>query len=140
MRRKSEATKLTEGSEARRINNEPKPAKSSPRMLRKGSFGKDATRLWTKLVPQLEKLGLATAIDEVALQSMCQWYQIYCDAAKTLSTIEDMGSIEGSRALNSCSKSFDQFRRLATQFGLSPQSRTGISIELSPDDSGDKFF
>lgn len=138
MARKSEKQRLQEGSHKSVIKNEPKPNKGISRMPR--GLGTDATRLWSKLVPQLEKLGLATAIDEVALQSMCQWYQVYCDAAKTLSTIEDMSSIEGTRALNNCSKAFDNFRRLAQQFGLSPQARTGISIELSNDDSGDKFF
>lgn len=138
MARKSANLRQLEGSHKSLIKKEPQPNKSKPSKPR--GLGRDASRLWESLIPQLEKLGLATAIDEVALTCLCQWWQTYCDAQKTLAQVEDLSSLQGQRALNAASKSFDNFRRLAQQFGLSPQARTGINLEVSQDDSGDRFF
>lgn len=137
MARKSASLRMLEGSHKSLVKAEPTP-KGLARKPR--GMGRDAQLLWDKLVPQLEKLGLATAIDECGLMSLCNWWGVYCEAQKTLAQVEDLSSLQGQRALNATSKAFDNFRRLAQQFGLSPQARTGINLELQLDDSGDKFF
>lgn len=137
MARKSASLRMLEGSHKSTIKKEPQP-QNQP--VKPRGLGKDASRLWDRLIPQLEKLGLATAIDECGLMSLCNWWGVYCEAQKTLAQVEDLSSLQGQRALNATSKAFDNFRRLAQQFGLSPQARTGINLELQLDDSGDKFF
>jgi len=138
MLKKSAKLRRFEGGHKSTIKTEPQPQTTPPRKPR--GLGMDASRLWAVLIPQLQKLGLATAIDEVALVCLVQWWQVYCDAQKTLAQVEDLSSIAGTRALNAASKSFDNFRRLALQFGLSPVARTAINLELQVDDFGDKFF
>ena len=129
---KSESQKLFENHPNKSLikpNPTPKNAVRKPQGL-----SKEAEKLWRKLVPQLQELQLATAIDEASLIGMCEWWAVYVNAQESLKLIENYASIEATRALNASKISWSEFRRMAESFGLTPQARTGIHVEKPHND------
>lgn len=105
------ALKILEGHRADQTNfNEPRlPAGSivAPEHLHGHALDK-----WNELAPILSGAGMLTAGDRDALEQLCDDYAIYRATA--------------------CNKAKDRIRRLLTEFGLTPSSRSRIRSTLEP--------
>lgn len=105
----------------------------------KPKLGPHGSQLWDDLIPQLHEAGIATSVDQGALESLCYWWDVFKQSQEKLSSIEDITGTDASRAMNFASKAFDNYRRLAQQFGLTAQARNSVSSAPVGDES-DTFF
>lgn len=124
---KSQALKLFEGHVDKaqlRPNPTPTNAPKKPRQL-----SKEASKLWDKLIPQLEALALATAIDETMLVGLVNWWARYNQAESNLAGVTDLSTTQGARALNAVKVCWSEYRRLAELFGITPVARSSIHVE-----------
>lgn len=118
--------------------NEPRPTEiAAP----KPPAGMDryAKRAWVRLTPILERLGLLTESDLETFTALCHAWGRYERALRRLKQVEkradvfdDLDTIR--RAEVSVEKAESSFRLLATEFGLSPASRSRLSVETQGDE------
>lgn len=105
------ALKILEGYQASRTNfAEPRiPAASvkAPSWLKGHALTK-----WKELAPLLAAAGMFTEGDRSALEQLCDDYSII--------------------RTESCPKAKDRYRRLLTEFGLTPSSRSRLKSTLEP--------
>ena len=143
---KPTALKVLEGNPGcRKLNeNEPKPLPIIPDCPE--WLTGNAKDVWGKLAPILERMGLLTEADEIALAAICSLYARYKDLERI---IDEKGYTEkntrsGLKAIPEFAMSRDCLKLLKsfmTEFGLTPSSRTRISIEESTqDDPLEEFF
>jgi P27 family predicted phage terminase small subunit len=129
---KPTAIRKAEGNLSRRPLNErePQPDKLRPRMPR--HLDKTARREWKRLCPVLERMGVLTEADGIALANLCIDCSILEQAqeslAKTglLSKTAKTGMIHQSPLLNIIGVTTDRVMRGLREFGLTPASRTRI--------------
>lgn len=136
----------------RRLNaNEPKPDLSIPRVP--PHLSDNAKVEWGRISDELLKLGLMTNIDRAALAAYCQAWSDWVEAegqlqkfgkvvrspAKTLTrTDPKTGKVETETSggypmpspfLAIRNKALDLMRQFLTEFGMTPASRSRISVE-----------
>jgi len=108
----------------------------------------EAKRAWKQLVPQLERAGVLTVVDGQALAAVCQSYAIWVECEKffkehpkdpetgkpckwingrTFATPN--GYIMPRPEVAIANKALDAFKAFATEFGLTPSSRSRIHLE-----------
>lgn len=116
--------------------NEPKPIPIAPKPP--GWLDPIAKKLWKDLAPQLEKLGLLTKIDGVAFEAVCQSYATWVKCERflkengmTTTLITDKGSEYAQQRpeVSISNKALQNFKAFITEFGLTPSSRSRISIK-----------
>jgi P27 family predicted phage terminase small subunit len=137
---KPTALKLLEGSRTDRVNlDEPKFGEfdeNPPACL--GAVGK---KLWAKLVPILKAGGVLTAGDALALELLCEDYQIVRDIEGA-----ELGETEDPKdarlALRSADKARDRLRRWIAEFAMTPSSRSRVKATAAaePEDRLDAFL
>jgi P27 family predicted phage terminase small subunit len=93
----------------------------------------DALTHWNELAPILRSAGLLTIGDRAALAQLCEDYAII-KRAHNPETLKSM--IKNSRAARSffahVDKAKDRYRRMLTEFGLTPSSRSRIRATGEP--------
>ena len=119
--------------------NEPKPEiciPDPPEFL--GSY---ALEEWNRVAPMLEKLGLLSNIDTMALAAYCQCYErwrkaeagIIADGGMT--TVTEKGNVIQSPHVSIANKAMMQMHKFLAQFGMSPASRAGVTSKKKEPDS-----
>lgn len=106
-----------------------------------------ARRMWKQLVPELDRLGLLTQVDAGALEGACTAYgravaadKIIAKEGLTVAIFETVEESEGKtrpvlveyRKRLEIAISFEawkQFKAFCTEFGLTPASRSRISLK-----------
>lgn len=134
---KPTALKLIEGNPGKRpLNvNEPKPKPKRPACP--AWLNKEARKMWKRLAPELDRLGLLTVVDGEAFAAACQSYGIWAECeqilkaeGRTVLVATKAGEHEAARPEvaigNAALKNFKMF---CSEFGLTPSSRTGIHID-----------
>ncbi len=126
--------KLLEGNPGKRPLNkrEPKPPAVTPTCPR--HLSDEAKKEWRRVTPLLDTLGLLTKIDRAALAMYCEAWGRWVQAEEALRKFGVMvkspnGFPMQSPYLAVANKAIDQMRGLLTEFGMSPASRTRISVE-----------
>lgn len=116
--------------------NEPQPTPIAPEMPK--GLDRYAKQCWQRNVPILERLGLLTEADMEMFISYCQAWSRYCHANKRLKKVlKEADDIEViRRAEVSVEKAEHSVRLLANEFGLSPASRSRLSVEVKNDEEG----
>ena len=120
---------------------EPQPRRSRPSCPRwlKG----EARKEWNRVVPELDRLGLLTVVDRAALVTYCQAWARWVDAE---ANIEQYGSVlkakkseyfQVSPYITISKQSALLVKAFCQEFGLTPASRTRISVPEPPKE--DKF-
>lgn len=140
---KPTAIRKAEGNPGKRPFNdrEPQPDLVRPRMPK--HLDKLAKKEWKRLCPMLDRLRVLSEADGIALANLCVDYSILQQAqeslAKTglLSKTAKTGMIHQSPLLNIIAVTTDRVTRGLREFGLTPASRTRISV--SPDSSMDSL-
>ena len=123
-----------------RINqNEPKPELvliPCPEYIRNDTI---AYNEWNRIVPELYKLGLLTNIDRATLELYCTQYSIY---RRSYETINEEGLVttnisNGDKAHPSTQIAREAakiIKAIAVEFGLTPSSRSRISLPKESDE------
>jgi P27 family predicted phage terminase small subunit len=131
--------KLLEGNPGKRPINtrEPKPPPVTPTCPR--HLSDDAKKEWRRVTPLLDTLGLLTKIDRAALAMYCEAWGRWVQAEEALRKFGVMvkspnGFPMQSPYLAVANKAMGQMRGLLAEFGMSPASRTRISVEQPDDD------
>jgi len=158
--RKPKPTKLKilEGNPGRRpLNeNEPNPLPIAPECP--DWLPDEAKKLWNRLSPELERIGLLKIIDGIALEGLCVSYAIWKQAVEfirkngttyRLPRTDKKGKvisvyIAPFPEVAIANQSLKHIRAFATEFGLTPSSRGRISLtgefDLSFDDEFDRLL
>ena len=127
--------KLLEGIRKERINtNEPKP-KSAKRVPPAPSYLPAlAKKEWKRHAGELHRLGLLTDLDRPALEGYCHAYSTFMEAVKN---IEKHGVLVKAQSgfpmqspyLSIANKAMAEMRKWQTEFGMTPSSRSKITIQ-----------
>lgn len=125
--------RLLEGNQSKRPLNqmEPKPAPVAP--APPPLLKREALEEWHRLAPELERLGLLTVVDGSALAAYCQAYRRWIQAERKVNR-EGLVLNAKSRyaqahpAMAVAQRSMQLMRAFAAEFGLTPASRSRISI------------
>ena len=88
-------------------------------------LSQDAKRVWQRLAPELEYMGILTVVDGPILAGLCSALAI----AKQAETKPAIGPWHTVRF-----KAWQQVRQFAIEFGLTPSSRSRLSLTAPIDD------
>ena len=131
---KPTALKKLAGNPGRRALNEREPQYDlrSVRVPR-GRLNADGKRIWRSIAPRLADVGLLTEVDKPALEMMCLHYQVVLEASRIIEkrgiiALGSQGQPVAHPAVTSLNTSSTAFRRWATEFGLTPSSRTRLQV------------
>jgi len=134
--------KVLEGNPGKRPLNtkEPKPRPVAPRCPR--WLTAEAKREWRRVAPELERLGLLTQIDRLALAGYCQAYARWRQAEevleqKGLTFTTPNGYIQQRPEVAIAQRNLQAVRAFCGEFGLTPSSRGRISLPDQDDDDLD---
>ena len=130
---KATPIRLLEGNPSKRaINrNEPKPSARCPPCPQ--WLLPEAKREWRRVVPELERCGVLTQVDRAALATYCQAWARYVEAEAKIAQYGDVLKSKRSDYIQvspyiTISRQMSQtVKAFATEFGLTPGSRTRIS-------------
>ena len=114
--------------------NEPKPEKSEKIPLAPRHLDKVAQKEWRRMAKELHPIGLLTNIDLTALAAYCSTYSLWVDA---ITKIQKHGPLIKAQSgfpmqspyLQIANKSQAEMRKWMVEFGLTPSSRTRITVE-----------
>ena len=81
-----------------------------------------ATKFWRRVVPEIDA-GLVGAIDSDNLAAMARWFVCWDEALKAGDTL-------GAK------RAWEPFAKLASRYGLDPQSRQALSVPPKKPESG----
>jgi P27 family predicted phage terminase small subunit len=116
-----------------RINkNEPQPPVCFPDPPKEAT---DAVKkFWPKIAGQLYDCGILTEIDAYSLSAYCELYLRWGEANKNIAKHgliikSPTGYPIQSPWLAISSRALDQMQKIAAEFGMTPSSRTGISVD-----------
>jgi P27 family predicted phage terminase small subunit len=119
---------------------EPKPAPVAP--SRADWLPAEAKREWSRIVPELERLGLLTVVDRGALHGYCQAWARAVAAEKVLTAhgltfTTPNGYVQQRPEVAIAQKSWQAVRAFAAEFGLTPSARSRLSVQKPEDDPED---
>jgi len=140
--KKSPALRIIEGNRGHRpLNrNEPKPAPIRPTCP--AWLLPEAKREWKRLAPELERLGLLTVLDRGPFACYCQsvaWVR-RCEAIiakEGMVTEGHRGIMRKHPLLSTLNQATASMLAFGRDFGLSPVSRSRISMPSNPSDVDD---
>ena len=129
--------KVIEGNRGKRALNkaEPKPTPVTPTCP--AWLSGEARREWRRVVPELERLGLLTLVDRVALAGYCQGWsrlrqceQIIDKEGLTYTTHSAQGGtmVRPRPEVSMGQKYLAQLRAFCVEFGLTPSSRGRMTV------------
>ena len=126
----------------RRLNaNEPQPvwasAENAPVWLTPAG-----RMVWRDMAPKLERAGLLTELDERLLGLFCESFAMYLAARKSIGkTGESRRTGQVKPALTLMKGALNTAIRLGVEFGLTPASRSRLSVKPPQEESqASKFF
>jgi P27 family predicted phage terminase small subunit len=130
--------RLLRGNPGKRAVNkhEPKPRAEAPEAP--AFLKREALEEWRRLAPELERLGLLTIVDGAALAAYCQAYQRWIQAERKVNReglVLDAKSryAQAHPAMAIAQRSMQIMRAFMAEFGLTPASRSRLSIEKPPE-------
>lgn len=103
----------------RHKKNEPRPEGEPYQIEKLEGF---AAELWDRVVPELVRMKIATAIDSPQLFAMCQWWQEF----RELQSDIEMDPYKRTCAM---AGAYKQFGAIAAKFGLTAADRANLDID-----------
>lgn len=144
--------KLVTGNPGKRAINKAEPKVPRARPSAPSHMSDKARETWGYVSGLLDRMGILTEIDAVALEMLCEAYADYLHAREALqafgsryyTTVNAQGGIM-HRAHPAVAEAADADRRIKAwlaEFGLTPSSRTriGANGEEAPEDPAEKYF
>ena len=139
---KPTALKVLEGNPGKRPLNElePKPKKQAPSCP--SWLEPEAKKEWRRMAKTLEAMGILTEIDKAAFAGYCQAYARWKEAEEFLTkhgTIfkTPSGYIQQVPQVSIAQTYLKAMKDFASQFGLTPASRTRIQVNTDNTESDD---
>lgn len=139
---KPTALKKLEGNPGHRKlpTNEPQPTPGIP--SRPEWLAPEAKREWSRVAPELERMGLIAHVDRAMFAGFCQSWALYVEMVQDLrengTTFTTDKGYQGPRPeVALMFKSLDAMRRISALFGLTPADRG--RIHLGVDEQEDEF-
>ena len=99
-----------------------KEVKSTGEPYQIGELDEHGLDLWNRIVPELVKMKIATAIDSPQLFAMCDWWSEY----RKFQTDKRM---EKYKRVCSMAAAYKQFATIASKFGLTAVDRASLEID-----------
>ena len=144
--------KVLEGNRGKRPlpEDEPKPLPKAPKIL--PDIDDNAKKIWKRLAPKLERLGLLTELDGDNFAILCQIrsrletiHKFIREENKSLVQITERPDIDsGTRKEIKPSpyvvmekQYYELFRKFSKEFGLSPVGRVGLTVGSGKDKGDD---
>jgi len=125
--------RLLQGNPGRRPlpKREPQPETGVP--TRPGWLLPEAKREWSRIVPELDRLGLLAKIDRAMLSMWCQCWGLYVEAVKDIdengiSYMTDKGNEVQRPSVGVMNKMIEKMTSLSARFGMTPSDRSRISV------------
>lgn len=143
--RKPHQLKVLEGTDRsdRMPRNPPSPEPAVPSCPT--WLGREATRLWKRLAPELAALGLLTKADRATFAAYCQAYHDWwdlekrkADAPPTFTT--DSGYVQKHPVWAMATDARERVVKLGREFGMTPAARSGIELPAPPEPDRDRAF
>jgi P27 family predicted phage terminase small subunit len=130
---KPTALRLIEGNRGKRPLNKSEPKPTPVRPTRPEWMLPEAKREWNRVVPELERMGLLTAVDRAALAAYCQAYARAVQAEAVLrksgiSFVTPNGYEQQRPEVAIARAEWQMVRAFASEFGFTPAARTRISV------------
>lgn len=132
---KPTALKLLHGTARsdRVLKNEPHPQIGRP--TRPHWLLPEAKREWSRIVPELLRLGLLAKIDRAMLSMWCQCWGMYVEAVRDIrengTTFTTEKGYEGPRpSVGVMNKMIQKMTTLSARFGMTPSDRSRISVPV----------
>ena len=126
---------LTGNPGKRRINKrEPQPAPGG--LVCPVSVPREGKELWAQIVPELERIGVATRIDQTALEAYCRAYSTWKYAERKLKqegmtfTSPTSGIPHTSPYVQISNTAAENVIKWARELGLTPASRSRLQVEI----------
>jgi P27 family predicted phage terminase small subunit len=143
--RKPKQLKIIQGTfrEDRNPKNEADPPKFFEPPKPPSHLGRYGKKIWKQIVKDLTDVGLLTVLDKQALEILCEQYDQYRQAHDAVYRYRDEEGRLRRRTLGeylagrnsqtvpeyqAMNRHFDSFRKLLTEFGMTPASRNRIEI------------
>jgi len=129
----------------RRLNDaEPRPARRVPHCP--ACLGDEARKEWKRLARELAGRGLLTGLDRGLLAAYCQAHALWVEAVSSIQRYGTMVKSPNGFPMQSpyvavANKQVDIMVRIASEFGMTPSSRTRIRVgEPTPADPFEAFL
>lgn len=142
---KPTALKVLQGNPGKRPLNkhEPQPEPDSgycPRHL-----DNYAAEEWRRVVPDLRRMGLLTIVDRSALEAYCVNYGLYRQCKYILEQnglicVAPSGYLQQRPEVAIMRNALKEMRAFMTQFGMTPASRSKISVSAADEESAFEQF
>lgn len=112
----------------------------------------DASKVaWGRLVEMLDRIGVLTECDVLALERLCDCYsdilacrELVARDGRTYTTTTAQGDtlIKGNPAVNQLRAADAQFKSYLVEFGLTPAARSKVQVsdDEKPEDGFQEFF
>ena len=117
---------------------EPQP-RATRRLDPPSHLSKSAKQAWRRIAPKLHRLGLLTELDTDALAMYCDARARWLDAKDH---VDELGPIVKTKKTEApiqnpyvaiANRAFEDLRKLAADFGMTPAARTGVEAFEVPD-------
>jgi P27 family predicted phage terminase small subunit len=100
-------------------------------------LSKDAKAEWKRISQELLAIGLLTKVDRAALAAYCQAWARWCEAERN---VQKYGHVVKSPSgypiqnpyVGIANTALDQMRKFLIEFGMTPASRSRLSVETAP--------
>jgi P27 family predicted phage terminase small subunit len=129
----------------RRLNDaEPRPVAKAPSCP--ACLGDEARKEWQRLAGELAALGLLTGLDRAMLAAYCHAHALWVEAVASIQRYGTMVKSPNGFPMQSpyvavANKQVEIMVRIASEFGMTPSSRTRIRIgEQTPEDPFERFL
>jgi len=125
--------KLLQGNPGRRPLSENEPQPEIGRPTRPHWLLPEAKREWSRIVPELLRLGLLAKIDRAMISMWCQCWGMYVEAVKDIRqngmSYSKEDGYEGQRpSVAVMNHMIEKMTTLSAKFGMTPSDRSKISV------------
>ena len=146
---KPTALRLAQGNQGRKAirADEPKPDPAAPEMP--DFLGEAARAEWSRIVPELEAIGVLARADRAALAAYCDAFGRWEEATKKIAEsgstfFNQHGDEKRSPWTVLQREALAELRQFVVEFGMTPSSRTRVSAKppatSTPKKPGAQFF
>lgn len=133
--------KVLEGNPGKRKLNSNEPQPQRGKLPCPTHLPDEAKKVWKRVVPELDRLGLLTIVDKELLIIYCQSYADWFKATEWIKEHGDVFAVKDEKGkvkyvqqmpqVAIASKAAERVHKIAQQFGLTPAARASLSVESS---------
>ena len=137
--------KLLEGNPGKRPLNPAEPVPDAALPDAPAHLDEDARAEWARTAEELNRLGLLTQVDRAAFAGYCAAYGRWAQASRALKgeglTVETTnGNVIQNPLVGIANKAMELMLRFAAEFGMTPSSRSRVSVPNTAVDEFEREF